>query len=254
MSYFSSIKQNVIASTVNFSTANLEANGASASADTFTGVGETTLGIVGIQVSLKTDQNCKIYVEQSPDNTNWDIIDEYEYYASINNFGITVQAVNSYVRVVVVNQGSLATTYFRLQTALCPIVEAVPRSLDSNGHLQTVVHGLKDEYGFGAENTPIGEMRVVQPIRLVGTTFEGTTIDAKFWTTAAAGTSAAIAQANAQMLLTSGTSNGAAVTAFTVRRARYVSGSAMRYRAVVQVSAGETNNKRRWCLVSIRRY
>jgi len=156
---------------------------------------------------------------------------------------VTVQAISSYVRVVVTTNNE-TTTEFRLQTALCPIVEAVPRSLDVNQNFK--VGSAVDLYGWQAENTPFGEMRVAEPTRLVGTAFEGTGIDAQFWTTAAAGTAAAIAQGGAQLLLTSGTSNAATVTAFTVRRARYIGGSGMRFRAVVQAEAGTANNTRRW--------
>jgi hypothetical protein len=69
MTVFKAILQDVIADTGNSSVANLNAGA------TFTGVGKTTLGVAGIQVSIKTDQNCTIYVDQSPDNSNWDIID-----------------------------------------------------------------------------------------------------------------------------------------------------------------------------------
>lgn len=240
MSFFSHIKQEVVADTSNSSTTNL----AVGNSYTFTGVATSTLGVAGIQVSLYADKNCIVRVEQSPDSTpHWDLIDTY-YYTASGNFGITVQAISSYVRVVVTTN-SETTTVFRLQTALCPIVDVVPRSLDSRGNFK--IASPVDSYGFGAENTPMGEMRVIQPARLVGTSFEGTTIDAKFWTTAASGTSAAIAQANAQLLLTSGTANAATVTAFSVRRSRYVSGTGMRYRAVIRLGdTGTADNKRRW--------
>lgn len=232
------ITQNVVADANNSSTTNLS----SLNTYTFTGTKTSTLGVAGIQVSLYADKNCQVNVEQSSDGTNWDLDDTY-YYKANGNFGVTVQAVSSYVRVHVFTNNETTTT-FRLQTALCPIVESVPRSLDPNGNFQ-VATGV-DAYGFQSENTPMGEIRSVEPTRLVGAGFEGTTIDSRFWTTAASGTSATIAQANAQMLLTSGTSIGATVTMYSGRRARYVSGSGMRYRAVVQASAGVSNNKRRW--------
>jgi len=238
MSYFKHIQQDVQASSGNSSTTNLSVS----NTYTFTGTSTSTLGVAGIQVSLFADKNCQVNVQQSPDGTNWDIDDNYHYKAN-EDFGITVQAVSSYVRVHVFTNNE-TTTVFRLQTALCPIVEAVPRSLDPNGNFKVAMG--TDNYGFGAENTPMGEQRMVEPTRLIGASFEGTTIDANNWTTTASGTAAAIAQANAQLLLTSGTANAATVTAFTVRRARYVGGSGMRYRAVVQVSAGLANNKRRW--------
>jgi len=237
-----SVEQNVVASVVNSSTTNLNAGA------TFTGSEEKTLGVAGIQVSLKTDQNCTIYVDQSPDGTNWDLHDTYKYYASLNNFGITVQAVNSYYRVRVTNDGIISTTYFRLQSALCPIVESLPRSLDSNGHLKVGIKSIEDEYGYEVENTSHGEMRVVEPVRLVGAVFEGTTIDSQFWAAAASGTSAAVAQAETEATLTSGTSANATATLFTARRARYSSGASMRYRSITQMldNGGTLHNKRRW--------
>lgn len=241
MSYLNRLSQNVVIDTNNSSTSNL-AGGAS-----FTGTYTSTTGVAGIQVTLKTDQNCTVLIEQSPDHINWDVVDTFTYYYSINNFSRTVQAVNSYVRVIVTNlSASTTTTYFRLQTALCPIVEAVPRSTDEWDNLKTTINGITDDYGFAAENTPMGEMRMVEPFRLVGATFEGTTIDPNFWVTSATGTGAAIAQGNAQLLFTSGTGSGAVVTAYTNRRARYVGGSAMRYRTVRQLDAGTANNKRRF--------
>lgn len=238
MSYFRHILQDVQADANNSSTTNL----AVANTYTFAGESTSTLGVAGIQVSLFADKNCQINVEQSPDGTNWDLVDTYHYTAS-GNFGITVQAISSYVRVVVTTNAETTTT-FRLQTALCPIVEAVPRSLDANGNFK-VAMGV-DEYGFGVENTPTGETRVAQPYRLVGANFEGTTIDTRFWTAAAAGTAASVSQANSQLVVNSGTANAATASVYSNRKSRYVSGYAMRYRAVIQTSAGLANNVRRW--------
>jgi hypothetical protein len=233
------IVQDVKTSAGNSSTTNLAAG----NSYTFTGTSASTLGVAGIQVSLFADKNCIVKVQQSPDNANWDLSDTY-YYTASGNFGVTIQAVSSYTRVIVTTN-SLTTTIFRLQTALCPIVEALPRSLDVNGNLK--IANSVDEYGFITENTPMGEERSVTPYRLVGAVFEGTTIDPNFWTTAAAGTAATITQADAQILLTSGTSNAAAVTMYSVRRGRYIGGSSMRYRAVIQLGdTGTATNKRRW--------
>jgi hypothetical protein len=238
MTQFKAIIQDVVADTGNSSVANLNAGA------TFTGVGKSTLGVAGIQVTIKTDQNCTIYVDQSPDNSNWDIIDPIVYYYSLGGQSWTIQAVSSYVRVRVTNNSASATTYLRLQTALCPIVEALPRSLDE-GRLKTVA-ALKDGYGFQAENTPTGEMRTVQPIKLVGANFIGTTVDTNFWTVTNTN-GGTTTQAGGQIILqTNLTANGAtAVT--SVRRGRYSAGSSMRYRAVIQVGdTGVANNKRRW--------
>ena len=233
------IVQDVYADANNSSTTNL----AVGNSYTFTGTATSTLGVSGIQVGLFADKNCQVYIQQSTNDTpNWDISDEYNYEAS-SNFGVTVQATTSYFRVVVTTNAE-TTTVFRLQSVLCPIAVPLPRSLDHNHNLRIATP--MDEYGWKTENTPMGEARMAEPTRLVGTTFIGTTIDARFWVAAAAGTSATIAQASAQMLLTSGTSDAAAVTLYSYRAGRYVSGISMRYRAVIQLSASLANNKRRW--------
>lgn len=113
---------------------------------------------------------------------------------------------------------------------------------------------ITDEYGFKAENTPMGEHRVIEPVRLVGATFDGFVIDPNFWITSATGTGASIAQANAQLTITSGTASGATVNVYSVRKGRYVGGTSMRYRAVVQNAAGTANNTRRWGVASISNY
>jgi hypothetical protein len=240
------VNQNVLADSNNTSDTKLE----SSNGYTFTGTKTSTLGVAGIQVSLLCDKNCRVQVQQSPDGTNWDLTDTY-YYTANESFGITVQAISSYVRVII-NTNNETTGTFRTQTALCPIVEAVPRSLDANGNFKVAMG--EDEYGFSAENTPVGEQRVIEPIRLTGTSFEGYVIDPNFWTTGATGTSASISQAGSELSMVSGTSNGATVYAYSVRRARYIGGVAMRYRAVIQQSAGTANNIRRWGIARVSNY
>lgn len=240
----SDMVQKVIVDTKNSSNTNL----AVGNSYTFTGGATSTLGIVGIQVSLKTNQNCIVKVQQSPDSSNWDVTDSFSYYASINNFGVTVQAVNSYVRVIVYT-ASLTTGYFRLQTCLCPIVEAVPRSLDMNGYFKTATYGNYDSYGFETEYTPMGEMRVVIPTRLVGAIIDGSVIDTNFWTSSSTGTGASISCSGGEMVLTSGTDSAATVHLYSVRKARYVGGASNRYRAVIQVGSAQSKNRRRWGVV-----
>lgn len=126
---FSTIQQNVSASIYNSSTTNIAA-GAS-----FTGGAETTLGIAGIQVSVKADQPILVEVQQGPDGTNWDVDDEQIFLAGQGD-ARTFQAVGSYFRVVATNLGTATTTYFRLQISLCPVVEAVPRALTPHGKLK----------------------------------------------------------------------------------------------------------------------
>jgi hypothetical protein len=106
---------------------------------------------------------------------------------------------------------------------------------------------VSDDLNFPSFNTPTGELRVIEPVRLIGAGFEGTTIDTRFWATGATGTAATIVQAGCELVLTSGTSNAAYVYAYSVRRARYVTGSSNRFRCVGKLGdAGTVNNKRRW--------
>lgn len=118
----SSISQAVTASSSNDTTANLAA-GAS-----FTGSGESTLGVGAIQVNHKSDQPCLIKIQQSTDNVNWDISDDFTIKANAGN-SWTVQATASYFRVIVTNIGASTTTFLRFQVALAPIIEALPRKL-----------------------------------------------------------------------------------------------------------------------------
>lgn len=233
-----SILQSVVADANNSSETNL----AVGNSYTFTGTATSTLGVAGLQVSLKTDQNCRVFVDQSPNGTDWDISDAYNYSAADNNFGVTVQAINSYYRVRVISP-ALTTTYFRLQAALCPIVEALPRSLDVNGRLKLGV--MKDDYGFEMENTPTGEIRTATISRLVGAAFEGTTLDTNFWTSTVAN-AATVTQSSASVLLTSGVDAAGSAKLNSVRRARYTSAAANRFRGVIQLDGGQTNNTRKW--------
>lgn len=150
--YIATINQDVRASTLNSSTANLNASA------TFTGTGETTLGVAALQITLKTDQNCTIYCDQSPDNSNWDVVDQFNYVAG-SGWRRTIQAVNSYVRVRVTNISVSATTYLRLQLCLCPIAQIEPYFEFKNvvGASTTVVksgpgrlYGLLNNAGIGS--------------------------------------------------------------------------------------------------------
>jgi hypothetical protein len=245
MSYWKHIKQDVVADEHNSSTTNL----AVGNSYTFTGTATSTLGVVGIQVSLYADKNCTVYIEQSPDSTpHWDLSDSYNYYAN-RNFGITVQAISSYVRIRVTS-ASLTTTTFRLQTALCPIVEAVPRTLDEDGLFQTRISKIKGDMGK-VRISPMGAIKTATTVRLAGSTFT-TGLDSTYWLSSGTAGAGAVAVANGQMTLTTGTPtvNGA-ISVNSVRVARYIGGSPNYYRGNVQLPAVTTAsagfvNIRRW--------
>lgn len=241
MSYFPafSVQQSVVASTLNSSNDNLDAGA------TFTGTGESTLNVAGIQVTIHSTQNCTVYVDQSKDNSNWDVVSLFEYVSSLGGDGWTVQAQSNYFRVRVTNNGLIATGHLRLLTCLCPIVEALPRSVDNNGNLKVGIKSISDSYGFSAECTPIDQLRVAQSFRLVGAVFSGTTLDSNFWTptTANGGT---VTQANANAVLRTNTTSAGSAILQSVRTARYIGGTGIFARMVIQNDAPTSTNTRRW--------
>ena len=109
-----SIEQNVIADDNNSSTTNLT----SANSYTFTGTATTTLGVVGLQWSLKTDQNATVYIEESDTGANWDISYSFDYIATKGGRGETVQATKAYWRIRVVLTTTTDTTYNPICTCI----------------------------------------------------------------------------------------------------------------------------------------
>ncbi len=155
------IDNNIMVSAVNASTANL------AAAATFTGTSEATTKSYAIQVTLRADQPCTIFVDQGQDGTNWDQIDSWTMAASATDStaGRTVQAVGAYYRVRVTNTGASTTTTFRLQSVLSAVGEALPRALTQSGSLRTVVVDPTTAANVG-KVTPSGELYVTDTNRV----------------------------------------------------------------------------------------
>lgn len=243
MSFFSKLQQNVQVSDGNSSTSNLDGYG------TFTGTIQDTLGVAGIQVNLSCDQNCRVYIDQSMDNTpNWDITDEMQYHSSYDGDSWTIQATASYVRIRVQNQSATATTWFRLQTALCPIVEAIPRSLSENGYFKVAIEEIIGKYDTDVTVSPMGALKTTEATRLIGTSF-GSTFDPNFWTKATrTGTSDAIVANRILTLSTNptGIESGNSIIVTSNRTARYIPGSPNCYRGVIRLPAITGANIRRW--------
>jgi len=233
------VNQSVVTSAVNSSLTNL-AGGA-----TFTGVGETTLGVNSIQVSLKTDQNCTVYVDQSPDGTNWDIVDSYNYYTT-TAFGVTVQAVASFYRIRVLNKNATTTTtYFRLQSVLCPMAEPLPRTLTQEQHLAVSVEKIQNENGIAVYSTPYRELQVETPHKLLGSAFYGTTLDPNFWTSTVTNGGTNAQGGGFVNVRTNTTANGTA-RIDSLRTSRYIPGHALRFNVQVIQTVGTANNTRLW--------
>ena len=220
MSYFKHIKQDVVADPNNTSSDNLT----SSNSYTFTGTGTSTLGVVGLQWSLKTDQNATIYIEQSSDNIEWDISYPYNYIASKGGQGETVQATQSYWRIRVVLDIQIDTTYFRLQGVLCPIATPLPSSLSDDSRLRTesTLTG-KENTNRHAWITPTLTLSTNRSFRLVGTNFDGTLKDTNFWTETIDGTGSVVQRGEIKLI--TGTGSGSSAMYQSVRRARFVVGS-----------------------------
>jgi len=234
--------QDVNEDTNNSSTTNLT----SANSYTFTGTGTSTLGVVGLQWNLKTDQNATVYIEQSDDNTNWDISDSFDYRIGHSSGGNTVQAITSYWRIRVVLTNTTDTTYFRLAGVLCPIAEPMPRALSPDERL------MSESTLVGAQNTdrhvwvnPTNELATSPVFRMIGTNFDGSTKDTNFWTDGSL-RDGTVTQGGGEIVLeTNTTANGLALYQ-SVRKARFVAGSAQYFGGAVKwKTEGTANNTRR---------
>jgi hypothetical protein len=124
--------QNILLSSGNTSSVNLS-SGAS-----FVGTSEITYGISTIQIVFISNQQCTVQVQQSIDNINWDIVDTWMVLAGIGD-ARPITSAAPYFRVVVTNNGSAVTTYFRLATGMTPVLAVLPRALTSLGNLKVAV-------------------------------------------------------------------------------------------------------------------
>ncbi len=234
------IIQDIHADSNNSSTTNLDAG----NSYTFTGVSTSTLGVVGLQWSLHTDQNATVFVEESPDGTNWDITYEFDYIASHGGDGQTVQATMAFWRVRVVLTVALDTTFFRLSGVLAPIAMPLPSSLTHDSRLKVETH-IADQNDRHAIVSPVGTLGVNTFFRLVGTNFDGTTKDTNFWTESVAG-SGAVTQAGEIKLTTGATLNSTASYA-SVKKARFVIGSASLFFGAYKFNTADAADNARRC-------
>lgn len=310
MSILRSFSQNVVVDTNNTSSVNL------AGGTTFTGAPTSTLGVNAIQVSLHADQNCTVYVDQSPGSitgegtvttngtttlagsstrflrdfaigdtisvsgeTNrivativsdisltvtsafstssgglaytyypWDIKDDFEYNNVAKNFGVTVQAINSYVRVRVKNEAASSTTEFRLQTVLCPIANSEPRRVDREGNFATSIQDIEDQFtGQRVWQGDFHDLRTNGTIRLAGIPFTSTTKDTNFWAETVGGTGTVSTSAvPGTVVLNTGAAAGSAQYQ-TVRIARRIPGHENTCRMILKVGdTGTGGNTRQW--------
>lgn len=233
------INQNTVVDAASSTTTNL-AGGA-----TFTGPAVPDLNYTAVQYSIKCDQNCTIYVEQSPDGTNWDISDSFSFNAPTGS-GNTVQLVASYYRIRVTNTSLITSTYLRLQVIKVPFLSSLPRSLDADGHLATHIYGAQDTRGIEHYNSPNGEFVSVPLYKLCGDSFGGDILDPSMWT-ASLGTGGTAVTTTGQLELSTGTTANNSTTVVSVTTARFSGLAPNKVRIPLSIPDGGTaNNVRRW--------
>jgi hypothetical protein len=106
---------------------------------------------------------------------------------------------------------------------------------------------LQDGYGHANRTDFIGKQFTVDPFRVVGATFAGTTIDTNFWTAANSGTGSSNTQANGLLTMASGTANNGYATLKTARKGRFIFAHPMMWRAALRIpTVVVALNTRRW--------
>jgi len=106
--------------------------------------------------------------------------------------------------------------------------------------------------GSGAYVSPAGGLRITEPTRLVGTTFNGTVFDENFWSTHTVNGATANVVGGEVLLTLSGTANSSAGV-HTQRIARFVITNPNAFRSIIKFSSitiATGSNDRRWGLTT----
>ena len=105
---------------------------------------------------------------------------------------------------------------------------------------------IVDTAGNLVQIAPGGEMTMVEPIRLAGSSFSGPSLDPNFWSTATVGSGTA-AQSNDQVVLSTGATANSSIAISSTESARFIGESLNRYSGIIQLGdTGTANNIRRW--------
>jgi len=314
MTYINSFKQDVQIAVGNSSSDNL------ASGATWAGDPVSTLGVVGLQWNLNTDQNCTLYSEESEgshtglgtletagsttllgtdtvftrsfvvgdtitvqgetdrvvatiasDTTltvtsafsttasgltythyHWDISYHFDFIHKVGQKGDgeTVQATNAYWRLRVVNEGPATTTFFRVSGVLCPMAVPLPSSLSDDRRLEVeaTITGRTNAERHAWIN-PTNEQAMSPVYRMVGTNFDGSVLDPNFWTDGSLLDGSVVQSGGEIDLHTDALAGGTAASSAkytSVRKARFVAGSAMLFQGGFNFKTAYTaNNIRR---------
>ena len=105
---------------------------------------------------------------------------------------------------------------------------------------------LKDNFGFQGQFSPMRDLKIAEPFRVVGSSFEAT-IDTAFWTAATSGAGAASGVANGLATISSGTGNNGYGQLSSVRKARFQFAHPLQFRACIRIpDTTIALNTRRW--------
>jgi len=219
---------------------------------TWEGTADLTYAATAIQTFFKATERCMIYIDQSSDETTWELTDEWLVYENSADTQI-VYTVAPYYRVRVKNVSvSSESCTFMLMTAATPNIAVLPRKLDAKGHLVTCINSIHSEFGKDVDISPMGALETGTSVKLVGAAFIGTTIDPNFWAVGTPVGNGAASQTGGTLTLTTGTptANGSQAI-YSVRVGRYVAGIVNYYRGNIRLPTVTTTtagfiNTRRW--------
>lgn len=135
-------------------------------AATFTGTGIDVSAYPSVVVACKTDQNGTLYIEFSPDNTNWDSSLSFTVLATVNEVH-RITVTRRYFRVRFTNTSVSNQTYIRLQALLgsqTPLTSALNSSIQSDADAlitRSVLVGETDSGNYkNVPVTPEGHLEV----------------------------------------------------------------------------------------------
>ncbi len=220
-----------------------------AASGTYTGTAESTLGFSSIVITCKADADGTLYVDFSPDGTNWDRTVTYTLQNSISELH-RVTAVMQYFRVRLVN-GTSAQTYCRLQVLMNDFVEpstalnATTIQPDSGATL-TRSAILTQPFLQNVRGTISAQLMTAEQRLLAGGSLDGTTLDTNYFSTTVANNGTVTISGGAARVRTSTTADGAA-TLSSIRTARFIAGRANICSITAALShSGTANNVTEW--------
>ena len=121
----------------------------------FNGVAEETTPAVEITVTMKTDTNATLNIEQSNDNINWDIIATFLYDTSSGGTTFSVDAVYTWFRVSLENTSNTNQSYLRLNTFKNPTHNtSVIAGVNSNNEVKRILVNNDGMINVAIDNFP----------------------------------------------------------------------------------------------------